>query len=158
MGTIPYPLLVHKIEADNKERKMKSKIALLAIFLLAGTLAFSAAPVMAYEVAYLRLTGTLLPVEEENQGGLHDTLEVNINGEMRIFEVAKVKNLKANGYGREALRHLVPARVKFVGSEDLIHNLQKPKLVGKPLTIAGFLYPASRVLFVTAVDGVEKAR
>ena len=74
---------------------------------------------------------------------------------MRIFRIVKVKNLKANGYGRETLRHVVPARAKFVGSEDLIHKLQKPKLVGKPLTIAGFLYPASRVLFVTAVDVVK---
>ncbi len=137
---------------------MKNKSALIAIVLLTIILGPGAAPVMAYEVAYLRLTGTLFPIEQEDQGGLHDTLEVNINGEMHIFEVAKVKNLKANGYGREALRHVVSARVKFVGSVDLIHNLRKPEIVGKPVAIAGFLYPASRVLFVTAVDEVEKAR
>lgn len=121
-------------------------------------LGLGAAPVMAYEVAYLRLTGTLLSVEEEDQVGLHDTLEVNINGKMWIFRMEKVKNLKANGYGREALRHVVPARVNFVGSEDLIHNLQKPGVTGNPLAIAGFLYPASRTLYVTAVDEVDKAR
>lgn len=137
---------------------MKYKNTLLAVLILTMILGLSAAPVLAHEIAYLRLTGTLLPVEEGYQRGLHDTLEVNINGKMWIFRLAKVKNLKANGYGKEALRNVVPARVNFVGSEDLIHNLQKSERLGKPVTITGFLYPASRVLFVTAVDEVEKAR
>jgi hypothetical protein len=137
---------------------MKNITKLLAVLFLTMILGQSAATVMAYEVAYLRITGTLLPIEEENQGGLHDTLNVNITGKMRIFRIVKVTNLKANGYGRAALRHVVPARMNFVGSEDLIHNLQKSEIVGKPVTITGFLYPASRVLFVTAVDGLEKAQ
>ncbi len=137
---------------------MKNKNTLLAVLIMTTILGLSAAPILAYEVAYLRLTGTLFPVEQEDQGGPHDTLEVNINGKVRIFRLAKVKNLKASGYGKEALRHVVPARVNFVGSEDLIHNLQKSERLGKPVTITGFLYSASRVLFVTAVDEVEKAR
>ena len=136
-------------------RKMKNITKLLAILFLTMILGLSAATVMAYEVAYLRITGTLLPVEEENQGGLYDALEVNINGEMRIFRIVKVKNLKANGFGREILRHIVPARVKFVGSEDAIHKLEKPEIVGKPITITAFVYPVSRTLFITAADVVK---
>ena len=49
---------------------MKSKIDPLAIFLLSGTLALTTVPAMAYEVAYLRLTGTLLSVEDGNRRGV----------------------------------------------------------------------------------------
>ncbi len=136
-------------------RKMKNITKLLAVLFLTMILGLSAATVMAYEVAYLRITGTLLPIEEENQGGFHDTLNVNINGKMRIFRIVKVKNLKANGYGREILRHIVPARVRFVGSEDAIHKLEKPEVVGKPITITAFVYPVSRTLFITAADVVK---
>ncbi len=69
---------------------MKNKNTLLAVLILIMILGLSAAPVLAYEVAYLRLTGTLLPVEQEDQGGLRDTLVVNINGKMWIFRLEKV--------------------------------------------------------------------
>ena len=134
---------------------MKNITKLLAILFLTMTLGLSAATVMAYEVAYLRITGTLLPIEEGNLGGLHDIFNVNINGQVRIFRLAKVKNLKANGFGREILRHIVPVPVRFVGSEDAIHKLEKPEIAGKPITITAFLYPVSRTLFITAADVVK---
>jgi len=141
-----------KIFIDGKEvRKMKSISALFVTLFLTGILGLTA-PVMAYNLVYLRLTGTILPVEEEFQGGLHDTINMSINETTRIFQLAKVKNLQANGYGREALRHVVPARVSFVGDEDLIHHLLKPDMVGKPCTITGFLYPTSRVFFITETN------
>ncbi len=136
-------------------RKMKNITKLLAVLFLTMTLGLSAATVMAYEVAYLRITGTLLPIEEEDQGGVHDILNVNINGKMRIFQLAKVKNLKANGFGKEIFRHIVPARVRFVESDDAIHNLEKPEIAGKPITITTFLYPVSRTLFITAANVVK---
>lgn len=136
---------------------MKTIRALLAVLLLMGILSLSRPSVMTYEVGYARLTGTLLPVEERGLNGNRESLDVLINGKARIFQLAKVENLKAGGgSGGALLRQIFPARVNFVGADDLIHNLQEPKLIGKPLTIIGFLYPASRVLFITAVDGEQK--
>ncbi len=130
---------------------MKSISALFATLFLTGILGLTA-PVMAYTLVYLRLTGTILPDKEEFQGGRHDTIDVIINGTTRIFQLEKVKSLQATGYGRDALRHVVPARVSFVGDEDLIHQLLKPDMVGKACTITGFLYPTSRVLFITEMN------
>lgn len=137
---------------------MRNITTLLAVLLLTMILGLNATAVMAYEVAYVRLTGTLLPVEEEGRGGLRDTLDVNIDGKVWVFRLAKVQNLKANGFGREIFRHVVPAGVRFVGSEDHIHNLQKPEMADTRLTITGFLYPVSRTFFITAMDEVKKAR
>lgn len=131
--------------------------ALLAVLVLMGILSLSRPSVMAYEVGYVRLTGTLLPAEERGLNGNRESLDVLINGKAWIFQLAKVENLKASGgSGGAILRQLFPDRVNFVGANDLIHNLQEPKVIGKPLTIIGFLYPASRVLFITAVGGEQK--
>lgn len=130
---------------------MKTIRALLTVLLLVGILGFSPAPTIAYEVGYVRLSGTLLPAEEEGQTGLRDSFKVQINEKVWIFQLAKVENLRGTGDGRAILRQVFPAQISFVGAEDLIHHLQEPETVGKPLTITGFLYAASRVLFITAV-------
>lgn len=136
---------------------MKIIRAVAVVLFVVGILSLGRAPVMAYEVGYVRLTSTLLPVEEKSQRGMGDTFTVNIHGETWIFQLIKAENLKAGGgSGRAVLQQLFPARVNFVGADDLIHNLQEPEILGKPLTITGFLYPASRVLFITVVDKAQK--
>ncbi|MBI4527457.1 MAG: hypothetical protein HY695_26990 [Deltaproteobacteria bacterium] len=131
---------------------MKIIKALLAVPLLVGVLGLSGGPVMAYEVRYIRLTGMLFPVEQEGRKGMHHTLDVRINGKVWILQLAKVENLGASSEsGRVIFRQVFPARVSFTGAEDLLHNLQNPEIVAQPVTITGYLYPVSRVFFVTAL-------
>lgn len=136
---------------------MKTIRALLTVLLLIGILGLSPAPVSAYEVRYVRLFGMLLPAEEEGQRGMRDRFNVSINGKAWIFQLVKVEYLRGTGGdGRAILRQVFPARLTFTGDEDLLHNLQKPEVIGNPLTITAFLYPASRVLFITAVNGTKE--
>lgn len=136
---------------------MKTIRALLTVLLLIGILGLSRLSGMAYEVGYVRLTGMLLPVKERGLNGNRESLDVLINGKAWIFQLAKVENLKGSGgNGRAILRQVFPARLTFTGDEDLLHNLQQPEVVGKPLAITAFLYPASRVLFITAVNGAKE--
>jgi len=141
---------------------MKTIRARFAVLSLIGSLAFigylgfGREPVMAYEVHSIRLTGMLLPLEEEVRKT--DTVNVIMNGREWIFQVAKAENPAGTGVsGRTALRHVFPARLMLTGSK-VIENLREPEIVGKTIIITGFLYAASRILFVTAVEKPKESR
>jgi hypothetical protein len=134
---------------------MKTIRTLFAALPLIGILGFTGGPAIAYEVHYIRLTGILIPLEEE--GRKTDTVNIVMNGTEWVFKIAKAENLAQTGVdGRTALRHVFPARLLLTGSKELIKNLQNPESVGKPVAITGFLYAASRILFVTAVDETKR--
>ena len=130
---------------------MKTIRALLAVLSVVGILGLSRGPVIAYEVHFIRLTGTLFSTEDEGQRG--DALNVIINGRQWIFRIAEVKNLRPSGVTERAmLRHVFPPRATLTGSRELLQNLQKAEIVSRPFTITGFLYSGSGVLFVTRFE------
>ncbi|MDP2604548.1 MAG: hypothetical protein Q8S00_18475 [Deltaproteobacteria bacterium] len=127
---------------------MKTMRTLFAALPLIGILGLNGGPVMAYEVHYIRLTGTLVSTEDGQRG---NALNVAINGRQWIFRIAKIKNLLPSGVTESAiLRYIFAPRVTVTGSQELLQNLQKAAIVSKPLTITGFLYSGSGVFFVTS--------
>lgn len=102
----------------------------------------------------VRFTGVFLPVEEKGRSCV-PTLTVRITDTTWIFRVAKVENLTGRDLSELRLfQALFPARVHFVGSEDLLRSLQESEITGRRLRIEGHLYTADRVLWVTAVEEV----
>jgi len=127
---------------------MKTMKTLFAALPLIGILGFTGGPAIAYEVHYIRLTGTLVSTEDGQRG---NALDVVINGRQWIFRIAKIKNLLPSGVTESAiLRHIFAPRVTVTGSQELLQNLQKAAIVSKPLTITGFLYSGSGVFFLTS--------
>lgn len=104
----------------------------------------------------VRFTGTLLPLEEKERGGIA-TLTVSVKGVQWLFRIAKIEKLT----GRPAtelriLESLFPPRLRFTGPAELLGPLQEPGVPGKLLAIEGRFYTGDRMLFVTAVHEVAE--
>ena len=105
----------------------------------------------------VRLTGLLLPINDQSRKGVLDDLNVLIGKEKWTFLVDKMEIVGSVGLNRATLQRLFPPLVRFVGPDDLIARLKNPKLMGTVLTIEGLLYTGSRMLFLTEVDEGEAA-
>lgn len=105
----------------------------------------------------VRFTGVLLPVKDQSRKGVLDNLNVLIGKEKRTFLVDKMEIFGSVGLTRATLQRLFPPLVRFVGPDELVARLKSPEMVGKVLTLEGFLYVDSRVLYLTEVDEVEGA-
>lgn len=99
-------------------------------------------------------TGVFWPLEEKGRSGA-PTLTVRVTDVVWIFRIAKIENLRGTDLSELGLfRALFPPRVHFVGSEDLLRPLRDPAIVGRRLSIQGYLYTADRVLWVTAIEEI----
>ena len=99
----------------------------------------------------VRLTGALLPLDEQGRGGL-STLTVSVKETKWIFKVAKIEKLTGTASSDlRLLQSLFPAQLRFIGPDALLDLLQAPEIAGKSLTIEGRLYVGDRMLFLTAV-------
>jgi hypothetical protein len=97
----------------------------------------------------VRLTGTLVPVKEQQNGGL-DTLKVWIKDQEWAFKLTDVKTLSGTDYGAMLLNKLFPREVRFMGPEDVLRSIEEEAAAGKSLVVEGRLYIADRNFFVTA--------
>jgi hypothetical protein len=105
----------------------------------------------------VRFPGVLVLSKDQNRKGALEDLDVLIGKEKRIFLLDKMKIIGSVGVNRTMLQRLFAPLILFVGPDDLIRHLKSPNVVGRVLTIEGFLYPESRMLFITAVDNGEAA-
>jgi hypothetical protein len=103
----------------------------------------------------VRFTGVLLPSKDQSRKGVLEDLDVLIGKEKRTFLLDKMKIVGSVGVNRAILQRLFPPLVRFVGLDELIGRLKNPEIVGKVLTVEGFLYPESRIFFLTEVDEGE---
>jgi hypothetical protein len=96
----------------------------------------------------VRLTGTLVPLQKPEYGGL-DTLKVWVNNQEWIFELSDVETLSGTNYGPMILSQLFPREMRFEGPDTLMQPIRNAAVTGKPLTVEGRLYMSDRVLMVT---------
>ena len=75
----------------------------------------------------VRFTGVLLPNKDPSRKGLLDDLEVFIGNEKSTFVLDKMKIIGSVGLNRATLQRLFPPVMRFVGSDDLMRRLKKPK-------------------------------
>jgi hypothetical protein len=103
----------------------------------------------------LRVTGTLLPLEEAHREDLF-TVPIVVHDTPLLLRIGQVEELTTPE--RAQVREAVLLRqVRFSGPAALMQRLQQPELRGRVLTIEGWLEPKARLFLVTAVKEAPSA-
>lgn len=100
----------------------------------------------------LRVTGTLLPAEEQQREDIV-AVPVFVQDKAWTLRLGKVEDLNPSGRGDPIKEDVLMRQVRFYGPDDVLARLQG----GKVLTIEGQLDPKERRFRVTAVQEGEKA-
>ena len=100
---------------------------------------------------YVRLSGVLLPLEDQHDAGLR-SLTVFVHGRLWRFQLDAVEEVTQGNHARLQLRDLLWGSIRLYGSPGLLAPLQQPEIVGKHLTIEGHLHTRERRLLVTAAE------
>jgi hypothetical protein len=95
----------------------------------------------------LRITGTLLPIEEQKREDLI-LVSVFVQDKSWLLRVGKVEDLNPSERGEQMKEDILLQQVRFYGPDSLLARLQE----GKVLTIEGQLDTKARRFLVTAVE------
>jgi len=103
------------------------------------------------------MSGTLQPFNEHESHGLN-TLTVTIDGKQKwLFNVNRVDTVTEAQPGLMLLNEIFPPELSLRGSTSDIALLEEPSVVGKQVTLQGFLYIADRTFYVGNVNVVGQA-
>ena len=129
---------------------MKDIIAITLLVSLCWASAVSAQPTYLERPVKLRVTGTLLPVGEQNREDLV-TVNILVQDTPLLLRIGKVEELTPTEREQAVKWGVLLRQVRFYGPDALIGPLQKPETAGKVLTIEGQLDTRDRQFLVTAV-------
>ena len=104
----------------------------------------------------LRITGTFLAPDQQKRDDLV-TVDVTVQGKPMLLRVGKVEDLTIQERKQAVKGDVLLHKVHFTGAEDLMMRLQKPEMIGKVITIEGWLDSQSRRLQVTAIKETTDA-
>ena len=131
---------------------MKYIIAITLLISLYWASAVSAQPASLDRPVKLRVTGTLLPIGEQNREDLV-TVNILVQDTPLLLRIGKVEELTPTEREQAVKWGVLLRQVRFYGPDALIGPLQKPETAGKVLTIEGQLDTRARQFLVTAVKG-----
>ena len=98
------------------------------------------------------MSGTLQPFNAQDSHGLN-TLTVTIGDKQKwLFNVKRVETVTEAQPGVMLLNEIFPPALSIEGSPSDRGMLEDPSVVGKPVTLQGFLYLADRNLYVGDVN------
>jgi hypothetical protein len=123
-------------------------LLLAGVFCARGAVAQNVYPQAPFTV---RLTGMLLPVNEQNREDLV-TVSIFVEGTAWMLRVGEIKELDARNREQAAEQAVQLRQVRFYGPAELIGKLRKPEIAGKVLTIQGRLDPKEKRFLVTSVE------
>ena len=126
---------------------MKRFWAVLLLVVISSGVTVQAQSVYPDRPMQLRVTGTLLPVAEQQREDLV-TVPVFVQDKAWTLRLGKVEDLNPSGRGEPIKEDILMRQVRFYGAADLLARLQG----GKVLTIEGQLEPKERRFRVTAVQ------
>ncbi|MGE0680652.1 MAG: hypothetical protein AB7P69_07055 [Candidatus Binatia bacterium] len=108
--------------------------------------------------AKLRVTGTLLPMEERRREDLV-TVRILVEDTPLLLRVGKVEELTSMEREQAVKWGVLLRQVRFYGPEEFIGQLRKPEAIGKIFTIEGQLDTRDRQFLVTSVvaEGKEQS-
>jgi hypothetical protein len=111
-----------------------------------------AVPAMLDSPLVVTMSGTLQPFNAQDSHGLN-TLTVTIGGKQKwLFNVKRVETVTEAQPGVMLLNEIFPPALSIEGSTFDIAVLEDPSVVGKPVTLQGFLYLADRTFYVGDVS------
>jgi hypothetical protein len=109
-----------------------------------------AAPALLNSPLVVRMSGKLEPFNEHESHGLN-TLTVTVaDSQQWLFKVTRVDTLPDTASGGMILSEIFPPELHLTGSTRDIAVLQQPDIVGKTVTLQGFLYIGDRNFYVGA--------
>ena len=98
----------------------------------------------------LRVTGMLLAVEEAKRDDLL-TINISVQGKPLLLRIGKVEDLTTPERTQVREAEVLLRQVRFSGPAALMERLQQPEMLGRVLTIDGWLEPQERRFLVTAI-------
>jgi hypothetical protein len=128
------------------ERVMKQIIAVALFMSMFGALRANAQPIYPERPMKLRVTGTLLPVEQVRREDLI-LIDIFVQDKPWLLRIGKVEELNPSGREPVVKEDILLRQVRFYGPDSLLARLQG----GKVLTIEGQLDTKQRRFLVTAV-------
>lgn len=136
---------------------MKWIFAIVPLVMVCLASRVSAQPADLERPAKLRVTGTLLPVEEQHRDDLV-TVNILIEDKPLLLRVGKVEELTRTERIQAVKWGILFRQVRFYGPEHLIGPLRQSELNGKVLTIEGELDTKARQFLVTDVKEVPESK
>ena len=99
----------------------------------------------------LRITGMLLAPGTEKQEDIV-TIDISVQHTPMLLRLGKVEELTDREKAQASKNDVLFKKVRFTGPEELMEQLLKPEMVGKVLTIEGWLNARTRIFQVTTVN------
>jgi hypothetical protein len=104
----------------------------------------------------LRITGAFLAADQQKRDDIV-TVDVTVQGKPMLLRIGKVEDLTIQERVQAVKGEVLLQKVHFTGAEELMVRLQKPEMIGKVITIEGWLDTQSRRLQVTAIKEAAEA-
>jgi len=130
---------------------MKYRLALVLLVSVFWAGVISAQPAYLERPTKLRVTGMLLPAEEQQRDDLV-TVNIVVEDKPLLLRIGKVEELTHTEREQTVKWGVLLRQVRFYGPDALIGRLREPEIVGKILTIEGQLDTKARQFLVTAVE------
>jgi hypothetical protein len=104
----------------------------------------------------LRITGTFLAPDSPKRDDIV-TIDVTVQSKPMLLRLGKVEDLTTQERAQAVKGEVLLHKVHFTGPEELMVRLQKPEMIGKVITIEGWLNTQSKRLQVTTVKEETEA-
>jgi hypothetical protein len=98
----------------------------------------------------LRLTGTVLPPQEQSRDDLV-TVNILVEDKPLLLRIGKIEELTSTEREQAVKWGVLLRQVRFYGPDAFIGQLQKPEAIGQIFIIEGQLDTKARQFLVTAV-------
>jgi len=100
----------------------------------------------------VRMSGTFQPYDEQQSHGLN-TLTVIVEDKQKwLFKVTRVDTMTGTDPGMMLLSYIFPPELRLMGAASKMAVLTQPEVLGKPVSLQGFLYIDDRNFYVADVD------
>jgi len=104
----------------------------------------------------LRITGTLLSIETPKRDDLA-TVSIFVRDSPLVLRIGKVEDLTTQERERAIKDDVLLRQVRFYGPDTLMERMLKPEILGRVLTIEGWLDTTQKRFQVTVVEEVSGA-
>ena len=122
----------------------------MALWVFGVSIAIAQSPYPEQRPLDLRVTGAFLPGDQQKRDDIV-TVDVSVQGKPMLLRIGKVEDLTTQERAQAVKGEVLLRKVHFTGPEELMARLQKPEMVGKVVTLEGWLDTQSRRFQVTTV-------
>lgn len=122
----------------------------MALWVFGVSIAIAQSPYPEQRPLDLRVTGAFLPTDQQKRDDIV-TVDVSVQGKPMLLRIGKVEDLTTQERAQAVKGEVLLRKVHFTGPEELMARLQKPEMVGKVVTLEGWLDTQSRRFQVTTV-------